>query len=447
MFLPSLGSPPPVRASRQHLHRAKNTNARIPAGIVPLLIIGLMPAALHAQDAGVVVARVVNREVNTGHRVVGSVMPIQSSTVGTAVDGRVLEFLVNTGDAVKARQPLAKLRTGTLEIELAASQAELKLRKEELRQLKNGARPEDISEARARMLAAKANHKNSLTHLNRLKQLFERQATNQTDLDDAAERSEAASQNLLALQAAFGRIEAGPREEEIAQATARVELQQANVELIEDRIKKYIIYAPFDGYVTAEHTEVGEWVSNADPIADVIALDHVEIVCNVPAEQAVRLQQNKDVRIEFPELPGDVFTGQISQIVPIADSRTRTFPVNIRLKNTTRDGRPVLMAGMLARAILPTGNRTVMPLVPKDALVLNGSRRYVFVATPDGNAERAASVRSVPVTLGIADEGLIQVSGELKAGDLVVVRGNERLKDGQQVVLNLAETTSVSVGD
>ena len=185
MFLPSSGSPPPVRASRQHLHRAKNTNARIPAGIVPLLIIGLMPAALHAQDAGVVVARVVNREVNTGHRVVGSVMPIQSSTVGTAVDGRVLEFLVNTGDAVKARQPLAKLRTGTLEIELAASQAELKLRKEELRQLKNGARPEDISEARARMLAAKANHKNSLTHLNRLKQLFERQATNQTDLDDA----------------------------------------------------------------------------------------------------------------------------------------------------------------------------------------------------------------------------------------------------------------------
>jgi len=415
---------------------------RRPECVPVLLTIAMTLPELLAQDANVIVTEVVERDVSVGHRVVGTVMPIRTSTVGTAVDGRVVEFLVNTGDEVTERQPLAKLRTGTLEIQLAAAKAELRLREEELRQLRNGTRPEEVAEAKARMLAAEAIHRNSLTRLTRLEELFQRQAVNQTELDNTREPSEAASQNLSAFQAALSRLEAGPREEEIAQAQARVELQTANVELIEDRIKKFTIYAPFAGYVTAEFTEVGEWISSADPVAEVIGLDRVEVSCNVPAEQAVRLQRNRDVRIEFPELPGDVFTGRIEQIVPIADNRTRTFPINIRLDNTRRDGRPLLMAGMLARAVLPTGNRVRMPLVPKDALVLNGSRRYVFVI--DDEEVEQPTVQLVPVTLGIADAGLIQVEGDLMAGQLVVVRGNERLKDGQSVVFRRAEASDTA---
>ena len=417
------------------------------AVVIASCVVVLVPVPARGQNAAVVVRPVVERELNVGHRVVGSVMPIQSSTVGTAVDGRVVEFLVNIGDAVKNRQPLARLRTGTLEIELKAAQAELTLRQEELRELQNGSRPEEISEAKARMLAAQAIRQNAASQLTRQQQLVERQAINPTDLDDAKERAEAASQSLLALQAALSRIESGPRAEQIAQAQARFALQEAQVSLIEDRILKYTIYAPFDGYVTAEHTEVGEWVSSADPIADVIALEQVEILCNVPAEQAVRLQRGRDIRIEFQELPGEVFTGRVEQVVPIADSRTRTFPVNIRLQNRINDGRPLLMAGMLARAMLPTGDRTVMPLVPKDALVLNGSRRYVFVVESAGTESAPSTVRSVPVTLGVADRGLIQVEGDLKAGEMVVVRGNERLRDGQEVSISITENSDTLAAD
>ncbi len=401
-----------------------------------------------AQPESVVVTQVVEREVNVGHRVVGSVMPIRSSTVGTAVDGRVVEFLVNVGDAVRTGDALAKLRTGTLEIELRAAKAELTLRQEELLELKNGSRPEEISEARARMLAAQAVRQNESSNLTRLMQLVKRQAINPTDLDDATARAESTSQFYVSLQAALKRIESGPRAEQIAQGQARVDLQQAQVDLIDDRILKYTIYAPFDGFVTAEHTEVGEWVSNADPIADVIALEQVEILCNVPAEQAVRLQRGRDVRIEFQELPGEVFTGRVDQIVPIADSRTRTFPVNIRLQNRLKDdGRPVLMAGMLARAVLPTGDRSVMPLVPKDALVLNGSRRDVFIVEPAAEADSSPTVRSVSVVLGVSDAGLIQVDGALKAGDVVVVRGNERLKNGQEVSVSVIAESDSAVAD
>jgi HlyD family secretion protein len=422
------------------------SRARFALAMMWCLVVAFARPA-YAQPGSVEVTRVVEREVNVGHRVVGTVMPIRSSTVGTAVDGRVLEFLVNVGDSVKDRQPLARLRTGTLEIELKAAQAELTLRQEEHRELENGSRPEEVSEARARMRAAQAIRQNESSNLKRLEQLVQRQAVNPTDLDDARARAESTGQILISLQAALSRIESGPRAEQIAQATARVALQEAQVELIEDRILKYTIYSPFDGFVTAEHTEVGEWVSNSDPIADVIALDQVEIQCNVPAEQAVRLQRGRDVRIEFQELPGEVFTGRIEQVVPIADRRTRTFPVNIRLQNRINDGRPLLLAGMLARAVLPTGDRSVMPLVPKDALVLNGSRRYVFVVDPANDTKGSTIVRSVPVTLGVADAGLVQVEGALKAGDVVVVRGNERLKPGQEVSVTATAESDTSVAD
>jgi multidrug efflux pump subunit AcrA (membrane-fusion protein) len=102
---------------------------------------------------------------------------------------------------------------------------------------------------------------------------------------------------------------------------------------------------------------------------------------------------------------------------------------------------------MLARAVLPTGDRTVMPLVPKDALVLNGSRRYVFIVDPVAAGKTSATVRIVPVTLGVSDAGLVQVDGALKAGDVVVVRGNERLKHGQEVSVSPTAESDTSVAD
>ena len=161
----------------------------------------------------------------------------------------------------------------------------------------------------------------------------------------------------------------------------------------------------------------------------------------MPAEHAVRLQRGRPVRIEFPELPGDIFTGTVDRVVPTADVRTRTFPVNIRLKNRFLDGQPVLLAGMLARAALPTGNRLVLPLVPKDALVLNGSSRSVYVVDLEKPSGNLGSVRSVSVRLGVADGTWIQIDVvdrgiQLREGDLIVVMGNERLKPNDDVKIS-----------
>jgi RND family efflux transporter MFP subunit len=408
----------------------------------------LAPATAQDAATAVVVERVVEREVSEARRVVGTVTPLRSSTIGSAVDGRVVEFLVKSGDPVRSGQALARLRTETLRIELAAARAELGLYEQQLAELHNGSRPEEIAEARARMLGARAAMENAIAKLARIEELAATRATSQAELGDAREQAELARNMYAAAEAQWQRIESGPRAEQIAQAQAQVELQHQRVRLIEDRIEKHTVVAPFHGFVAAEFTEVGEWIQQGDPVVQVIQLDQVEIETPVPAEYAVQLQPGEIVRVEFPELPERLLTGGVARLVPLGAAAARTFPLYIRMENPLQDGKPLLMAGMLARVALPGGRRQVTPLVPKDALVLDGGKQYVFVFQPDpvpaelANRHRAdtGTVRQVPVTLGVAAGGLIQVRGPIRAGQAVVVLGNERLQDGQRVTLQRVET-------
>ena len=383
----------------------------------------------------VTVSAVVEEDVPTSQRVVGTVLPIQTSIVGSAVDGRVVKFQVNEGDAVKKGQTLAKLRTGMLEIELAAAKAEQKLRQEELNELMNGSRPEEKDQAKARMQAAKSLMEYLQKKYQRFQTLFEQGGSVSDDqIEEALSVMVIAEKAHVQEKLAYALAEKGPREERKAQARARLELQTQQVRLIEDRISRHTIVSPFDGFITAEHTEQGQWVSEGDPVAEVIRLDQVDIQTFILGTVAARLKKGDSVLVEVSALPGQVFYGRVELIVPKADVRSRTFPVKVRVENTIQAGDPLLKSGMLASLQLATGTTLRATLVLKDALVLDGSKRQVIVIDSDPKQPNRGVARSIPVELGIAHGALIQVLGApLKKGQVVVVRGNERIQTGQLV--------------
>ena len=172
----------------------------------------------------------------------------------------------------------------------------------------------------------------------------------------------------------------GPRVEQIAQAKAQTAMQDAIVRRLRDQIKKHTIISRFAGYVTAEHTEVGQWVTRGDPVAEVVALDEVDIVAKVVESQVPYIHVGDSVRVEVPSLPTEVFTGSVAAVVPQADVRSRTFPVKVIVPNRiTEAGTPLLKAGMLARLTLRTGDTQQAMLVPKDALVLQEKNPTVWM--------------------------------------------------------------------
>lgn len=416
------------------------TQARWFATVI-LMGLGLWAGAAAAQlpPTKVVISRVVQDNVHSGQTFVGTVMPVRRSVVGSAVEGRVLEFPVEEGQFVRAQEPLAQLRTRTFELEIAAARAELRLRQEELRELEAGSRPEEIEEARARHAAAQVASEYARRRQQRVLQIAESRSISEDEVDKAVTEASRTAQQLLEAKAHLDLVLKGPREEQILQAAARVEVAQEQLNRLEDILEKHTVRAPFDGYVVSEHTQIGHWIKQGDPVVEMVQLDQVDVQALVPEQHLQHLRLGDPARIDFAGIPQKTFTGTIVRIVPQADVRSRSFPVNVRVENELFGDRPAIAAGMLARATLAVGTVEAALLVPKDAIVLGGRTPQIFVVEPAPKKAAADQpgwiARSIPVELGIASGGLIQVKGNVQTGQRVVIEGNERLLDGQTVIV------------
>ncbi|MCA9266449.1 MAG: efflux RND transporter periplasmic adaptor subunit [Planctomycetales bacterium] len=418
-------------------------------GVISVCLLGAMEGQTVYGQRGPAVVEVAPLVQKAGlsptQSTVGTVDPARVAVVGSAVDGRVVEMFVREGDRVEKDQPLATLLTETIKLELEAAEAELELKRQELLELENGSRPEELEQTMARVEATRVTADYLEKERQRVESLRSSSAISAAEYARAASLANEARKRYDEAQAAHKLAVAGPRAERIAQARAQVAMDDAVVRKLADQVKKHTMYARFSGYVTAEHTEVGEWLPKGNPVAEIIELDQVEIVAKVLEIHIPFIHVGDVVPVVVPALPGETFEGKVSAIIPKADVRSRTFPVKILVANRlTEQGEPTLKAGMLARVELPIGESPQALLVPKDALVLGGATPFVWIIGPgtvqkDERDWSLADAIQVPVKTGAELEGMIEISLaanpvqadgnslSLKAGMLVVVRGNERI--------------------
>jgi multidrug efflux pump subunit AcrA (membrane-fusion protein) len=133
-------------------------------------------------------------------------------------------------------------------------------------------------------------------------------------------------------------------------------------------------------------------------------------------------------------VPKATFVGTVTQKIPRARGRSRAFPVKVELDNPEAQ----LATGMLARVDLQTpheGQTSVV--VPRDALVPRGPKQILFRVQEKEGQPMAELVEVKP---GRYFGEAVEVFGDLRAGDRVVVRGNERLRPGQPLVMDQFRT-------
>jgi len=403
-------------------------NHRRLAAAAVLLLLPL--ATVEARDfaAPVVTAEVTEAEIAESRTFVGSVEPSRVSVVGCEFEGFVETYLVEAGDGVQENQPLCTLRTIFLDRRIEVGKAIIEQRTAELEELQNGARPEEVREARARVADAKAALDTATWKKDALKELRDKKRISGDELRDAELVETSARERLEGLQASLDLVLAGPRKERIARAQAQVAAADAQVKRMEKEREAYVIRAPFAGWVTKEHTQLGQWLSRGDPVVEIVALGEVDVVIPVLEDYIAGFVSGSKVVVHMDSLKGHVFEGTVHRIVPVANPRARTFPVRIRVTNEVTDGTPLIKAGMFARLRFGVGEKKKALLVPKEAVVLGGPQPVVFVVDAT-----ESTVAPIPVQFGIAHEDLIQVFGALTPGMRVVIRGNERLRPGQKV--------------
>ncbi len=399
--------------------------------LAALLAAGAPTAAARGGErppSPVVLGDVVEREIKQGRSFVGTVEPARRGEVDVQASGFVETLDVEEGDSVDVGDTIATLRTTTLEIRLTAARAQLKLREQALLELQNGSREEDKDRARALVREAQAEEKTAQWKLQAVLKLRKDENVSEEALQDAQRAVATTAARREALQAALDLVEAGPRPERIAQAEAGVAVQAAEVARLEDEKLRHTITAPFKGFVVKKHTEVGAWLNTGEIVVEMVALDEVDVVVPVLEDAVAHLSRGMQVRVAIDALSEPSVTGTIFRIVPVADRRSRTIPVKVRIKNVMQGKDVRIKAGMFARAWLAVGKPRKAILAPKDAIVLGGRSPVVYVY--DADKQMAAPV---PVELGVAVDDLIEITGPVQAGAKVVVRGNERIFPGTKV--------------
>lgn len=362
--------------------------------------------------------------------VTGTVEAMASTLLSSEVDGYLAELLVDEGDAVTKGQILAQIRE--LPYRYAVEQAEALARadQERLRELHKGTREEDIAMAKANLAKAEVVAEKANKNYARSQSLLEKKIISDEEFDEAHERWEEAQAILEVEKATYERALAGAREEEIGAAEARAAASQAQAAVAKDRLERTTIRAPFDGVITAKHTEVGSWVSIGEGVFDLDTTSRVRVRVDIPETYYGQIVIGSEMTITFDGVPNQTFVGKVTKKIPRASGRSRAFPIKVELDNS--EGR--LASGMLARVMLETphtGESSV--IVPRDALVPRGPN-HILVRVQDQDGQPIAEI--LPVKPGRYFGEAVEVFGDLRAGDRVVVRGNERLRPGQPLVLD-----------
>jgi len=192
---------------------------------------------------------------------------------------------------------------------------------------------------------------------------------------------------------------------------------EASLRNLEIRLERATIRASFAGIAVERSVEPGEWVREGGKVAVIANDSKVDVIIDVPESTLSYLKPGRSIEVKSS---GKTIKGKFTGFIPKGDVATRTFSIKVRFKNKLG-----LIEGMEAKVMLPVGQRFDGILVSRDAVINKFGRDVVF-ASVNGAA------KMIPVKV-LGYQGMsASISGQsLKAGMKVVVKGNERIMDGQ----------------
>jgi len=176
---------------------------------------------------------------------------------------------------------------------------------------------------------------------------------------------------------------------------------------------RVVAHAPIDGVVAELGAREGMTVMSGAPLFRINGLRTVWVNAEVRESEAAQVKVGNAVEARASALPGKVFRGKVSAILPEVNPATRTLKARVELANPEGELKP----GMFASVNFTPAARQEVLVVPSEAVIQTGSRSVVVVARPDGR------FASVEVQTGAEANGNTEIRKGLAAGDKVVVSG------------------------
>ena len=402
----------------------------------------------------------------------GKIKPAARVGLTFETAGRVAEVWVEQGDRVEADQPLARLTTDQLELQVERSQAALDAAEAQLAQVRAGPRPKEIEQAEASLRSAQAQLDAAAANRNQIASgpteaeisaaeaqtaqasaekeiaqdaydLIEEDGTEkehanydlytakqqlaaaEARLDDllaGADRDqlraaqanvEAAVAQRDAAQAQLDQILSGATEEEIAEAEAQVDQARAALELAKHTLSEATMRSPFDGVIVEINMTPGEVPPTLEQPIVLVDDSTFHISVAVDELDVSQLKEGQDVEIAIEALPEAKVMGTVESMSPVANLESGVVAYDVIIALDTSEAQ--LRADLSANATIIANRLSDVLKIPGWAVRVDRETGQTYIHRRDGD-----EIRRVDVELGVRHEGVVQVLSGLSAGDEVV---------------------------
>jgi HlyD family secretion protein len=235
---------------------------------------------------------------------------------------RIAEVLVQEGDKVKCGQIVARLDTGRLKPQTAEAEAEVESQQAAVQKLHDGSRPEEIAQAQANVASAKADLVNAGQQWNRmmvLSKLTTGRAISQQDLDGAKAGLDMAQARLEVTQKGLDLSTIGPRKEDIAQGEAQLRVNQAQLDLLRQKLADSELVSPCDAVVRSRLLEPGEMITPQRPVFNLAITNPKWVRAYVSDPDLGKMRPGMKASITADSFPGRAFSGWVGFISSVAE--------------------------------------------------------------------------------------------------------------------------------
>ena len=203
---------------------------------------------------------------------------------------------------------------------------------------------------------------------------------------------------------------------EVAQTKAALDQAQLN-------LRDAYVKAPFNGILQTRTVQTGQYIEVGTVMATLVRRDPLLLRFKVPERDAARIMVGRAANFRIREVDQE-FTSKIVHVAESADESSRMVDITAEIKDSSNE---ILRPGSFAEITVPVSGAREAPVVPQTAVRPSERGFLAYIVENDAAAERV-------VNLGMRTaEGLVEVTSGLKAGELLVVRGGEALRNGVPV--------------
>ena len=267
----------------------------------------------------------------------GYIIPEQQILVSPQVSGRVIELNFEAGQRIDSGFVLAVLDSTEYQAEFQRVTGLLEAAKENLAELLEGSRPDEIKQVKADLAESQTNLEQAERDYKRAKDLWTKGFGNRQDYESAESQFQMLTRRVDKLSATAQLMVDGPRPERKKAAQAQVRQAEAEVRRAKWRLDNCIIVAPISGTVLKKNAELGNLVNpvafnGSFSLCDMADLSKLEVELSIQEREIAKVKKGQRCKVQPEAYMDRSYDGVVSRLMPIADRAKGAVPVRVRLK-------------------------------------------------------------------------------------------------------------------